>query len=307
MDLLITHANCNDGYHAHLVVKLAFPKIETIFASYRDNLDLERVRDKDVLMVDFSFGREKLLEIKAAAKSLKVIDHHESAMNEVGDLDFCHFDMNHSGAMLAWMRLFPGEDPPRILSYVEDRDLWRFKLPDSKAISALMTNLTNKEINKIFKQNMEIVDAHRMQTSLVENHQIATDAETHLIKMLAQDGNLILRVVNENVRRTCLSHNKIKIGDNFISIVNASENTSEVGNYLCEQKRGGKFECNFAMIWCVSSSGKVMMSLRSNRDNPDATNVAEFASQYGGGGHKHAAGFGTTLDQVKLWLHENAL
>ena len=39
-----------------------------------------------------------------------------------------HFDMNHSGARLAWDYFHPGKEPPKFINYIEDCDLWAWKL-----------------------------------------------------------------------------------------------------------------------------------------------------------------------------------
>ena len=108
----------------------------------------------------------------ARAKSIIVVDHHKSAAEYLGRFkpfhagieedtrrDYgtpllgwntahamanaqngpsiaCCFNMNKSGAMLAWDHYFPGQEPPQLLRHSEDRDLWLFKLEGTREIQA---------------------------------------------------------------------------------------------------------------------------------------------------------------------------
>jgi hypothetical protein len=42
------------------------------------------------------------------------------------------FDMNHSGAARTWEFCFPDEPMPVMIQVIEDRDLWRFVLPETR-------------------------------------------------------------------------------------------------------------------------------------------------------------------------------
>ena len=50
-------------------------------------------------------------------------------------------------------------------------------------------------------------------------------------------------------------------------------------------------------LWYVDSAGKVRVSLRSEGDY----DVSGIAKRYGGGGHKNAAGFTATLEDIAAW------
>ena len=70
------------------------------------------------------------------AAGLIVIDHHKSAMVELHDISNTHFDMTKSGAILSWEFFHPGKEPPKFISYIQDRDLWKWELPYSREFSA---------------------------------------------------------------------------------------------------------------------------------------------------------------------------
>lgn len=48
------------------------------------------------------------------------------------------FDMNRSGSQMAWDYFFPDFARPAMIDYIADRDLWRFKLPGSREIAAVL-------------------------------------------------------------------------------------------------------------------------------------------------------------------------
>jgi oligoribonuclease NrnB/cAMP/cGMP phosphodiesterase (DHH superfamily) len=306
MDLLITHANCNDGYHAHLVVKLAFPRIKTLFCSYGDKIDAKKIKGKDVLIVDFSFNREELLDMKSIANSLTLIDHHKTAMDDLGDLDFCHFDMDHSGAVLAWMKLFPGDDIPKILLYVEDRDLWLHKMPDSKAVSYFMNNSTNDDVSDIFARNVAILDrcrgtrGNQYPPGRPVSRAAFSQLESDLIKEVISTGSIYEKIIKEQVRRTCLYHKPSVRKGVKIAIVNSTSYHSEIGAKLVEMKSGESFIYDYAYIWLLQPDGRVKVSLRANANNPNAADVSEVAKERGGGGHRNAAGYFTNLMEIAI-------
>ena len=157
-DLCIYHANCMDGFTAAWVVARKFPGIELVPASYGDAPP--DVLGKTVLIVDFSYPKPVLEAMARHARLVAVLDHHASAEQalwdfEVKDIWFSdhqgtvcsrfpvrtgkpivHFDMSQSGARLAWQFCHPGHNSPAIVDYVEDRDLWRWVLPESREINA---------------------------------------------------------------------------------------------------------------------------------------------------------------------------
>jgi len=140
--LLITHRSCRDGSAAALAItewyynlpNIYNSSLEIVYAQYGDNT-IPDVTNKHVIITDFSYSREILLEMKKIADSIMVIDHHVSAKDELVNLEFCYFDMNKSGGMLTW-EIFHHTESPLLIKYIQDRDLWTWKLRNSKEISA---------------------------------------------------------------------------------------------------------------------------------------------------------------------------
>ena len=111
------------------------------------------VKDCEVYILDFSYKRETLLEMANSAKSILVLDHHKTAQADLEGIKFAMFDMNQSGAMLAW-KYFSGDvHIPDKIKLVQDRDLWQFKLADTRAFNAgarlIMDDMVPSEFNKV--------------------------------------------------------------------------------------------------------------------------------------------------------------
>ena len=110
--------------------------------------------------MDFSWRtREENIRLSKLANSFHIYDHHKTAQAVLNGLDFATFDMNRSGAGLAWDYLFgkdaPKEHPdgrgniliyesvprPWFINYVEDRDLWNKKLICTDEVNAYIMTL----------------------------------------------------------------------------------------------------------------------------------------------------------------------
>ena len=169
MDIIIFHANSPDGWCGAYIGKIRYPEAVLEPRDHGIPIDVESYRDKDVICVDCNL-RGKNDEVYAIAKSYHVYDHHKSETDIIGK-PYVTYDVNRSGAGLAWDYLF-GKDAPADewldkeprevgkprrwspnfhaqdgsmvpinprrwwVNYVEDRDLWNFKLPMSRAINA---------------------------------------------------------------------------------------------------------------------------------------------------------------------------
>jgi oligoribonuclease NrnB/cAMP/cGMP phosphodiesterase (DHH superfamily) len=232
---------------------------------------------RDIYILDFSYARQVLLSIKAVAKTLLVLDHHKTAEKELEGLDFCKFDMNKSGCRLTWEHFNPGQRSfcPPLIRYVEDRDLWRFHLPDSKQINAAIQSYpfsfeTWEDLN-------ERMDAAVGQSGLVK------------------EGAAILRYQEKKIVEALegafwdISHGTpadyLRMGD----VANVSDVSiiSEIGQRLAAKNPSG-----IGMTF-REANGQRIYSLRSLA--PDGPDVSEIARAQGGGGHKHAAGFTVQL------------
>lgn len=257
--LVIYHAKCPDGIAAAWAAWMVYrPLGEYLPASYGDPPpEDEAVKDRDVILVDFSYPRDALVRLHGAARSLLVLDHHKTAREACEGLAFCTFDAERSGAGLAWDTLHPNTPRPWVIDYTEDRDLWRFRLPDSHAVNAWL----------------------RAQPRTLEGYDAASRVP---LGVAVAEGQVLLaeqRVYIEQEKRKAVMAMVGRFGP--VPVVHTGRHcASEIVGELSEGH-------DFAASW-QERDGLIHYELRSRDGGVD---VSEIARTFGGGGHVRAAGF----------------
>lgn len=269
MDLIITHGKCPDGHAAAIIAKRRYPEAEILAMDHGQSVPFGAVKGKEVLVTDFSWPvPEDNVKLWASAKSFHIFDHHRTAEERLRGFEFVTFDMNRSGAGITWDELFGGPRPWWI-NFVEDRDLWRHALPNSKEVSAYIMSLP------MTIEGWDILD-----------QMMAGDA--------AAQGRGILRHIDRYVKEAVAESQRgfVSIGNGkylTCEIVNALYmNCSEIGNVLAQKADVG-------MTWFERKDGMIAFSLRSVGD----IDVSEIAKMYLGGGHTHAAGFRLCIQDAR--------
>jgi oligoribonuclease NrnB/cAMP/cGMP phosphodiesterase (DHH superfamily) len=257
IDFVIYHSNCSDGFGAAWSAwKLLGNKAEYFAATHGD--EPPNVAGKNVAILDFSYDNSTIKKMISKAKSLIVIDHHKSALVELHDITNTIFDMNKSGARLAWDFFHPGKSPPKFIEYIEDRDLWKWELAYSKEFSAAFAMIPFD-----FEAFTEFEDDSVFRKACKKGSYI-----------LAYSKTVVKKIADQAILRTC--------NGKKVYIVNSSHWMSEIGAKLSP-------DCDFAVVWYYDHDRhEYRVSLRSFHDNID---VSEIAKKFGGGGHKKAAGF----------------
>jgi len=275
-DTILYHGNCPDGFGAAFCAW----KVLGSTATYTPCSHGDPPPDctgKHVAVFDFCWSKDKLRAIQAQTASFVLLDHHISAMNENQDEPFCYFDMKKSGARLAWDFFFPEQPPPKLIEYVQDRDLWTWIMPDSKAFNL----------------------AHDLHAHEFEAWDKLLD-DTAVTKQIEQ-GKTLLKYQTSLVEAIAKKAFKVNWSGKAVYAVNSVNFASDVGNFLSSRD-----DCDFALIWGYNQERKLFeCSLRSD---DDVNNVSLVAKKFGGGGHARAAGFswnGPTIEslfQVELGL-----
>jgi uncharacterized protein len=256
---IVYHKGCADGFGgAWAAWKQLGDAAEYVPAQYGEP-EPEIPDGATVYLIDFSLKRDATLALKQRCPNLTILDHHKTAQAELEGLDFATFDMDKSGAMLAWEHFHPGLPPPALIRYIEDRDLWRWALPDSREISAAL-----------WSYPMDFQTWNRLS-----------------VLRLANEGAAILRYMQQQTAMICNQAREAEVGGIKMPVVNATSLWSEVGEELL--RRYPHLPC--AASYFETKHGKRMWSLRSRGD----FDVSELARSKGGGGHRAAAGFSEPL------------
>lgn len=257
---VLYHHNCPDGFGAAWAAWRHFlDRAEYVPMTYGRKLPLTLA--PVVYLVDFCLPRPELERLAAAGHTVQVIDHHKTNAADAEGWPHAVFDMERSGAMLTWRFFHPATPIPKLIEYVQDRDLWRFMLPASRAVGAWLESWPYDFVTW---------------TGLAQR--IEGD-----FGGVAAEGGALVRFKAQRVKVMADSCRWIRIGGQKVPAANASVFFSEVGEELCLRNPA----VPFAAYWFDRADGSRQWGLRSKH----GFDVSEVAKTYGGGGHQAASGF----------------
>ena len=275
--LCIYHGACDDGFAAAWCVRKALgDDVEFYPGVYQKEPPPHDGRD--IVFVDFSYKRPVLEFMANRARSILILDHHATAAEDLADIEaapqfidwrgaaaidgagnnmFALFDMNRSGAAMAW-DYFIGGERPDFIEYVQDRDLWRKKLPFGDEFTIALRS---------YPQDFKSWD------------RLVNGGAAPLI----QEGHAIQRYYRLRVEELKKSAYLAMLCGHKIAIANAPYfAASEVAGELAAWPDVAFGACFFEV-----ERGRWQYSLRSR----GSFDVSAVARVFGGGGHKMAAGF----------------
>lgn len=266
MKTVIIHDNDNDGLCAAWAVLQANPEA-TCVPMCRDTLPPAHViKDAHVFLLDFCYKTELLSELLEIADSVRIIDHHKTTLatySALSDQDGgrCRltYSDNASSCMLAW-NAYNSTRAPLLLRYVQDRDLYRWELPDSRDYNAGIGKLTS-------------IDDVERAMSRSKNEVIAAG------KIINAERQTRIDAALESARDVKIAGLAVKLTSCNYDVI------SDVGAELAKNRAFG--------ATYSERDGKRFFSLRSAENGMD---VSQVAAKFGGGGNKHAAGFSVSLD-----------
>lgn len=256
-NLVLYHAECTDGFGSAWAIWKRYPEAQFV-PVYHGHPPPVSCAGRAVAIVDFSYSRPILEAMAEQATAIQVLDHHITAQEALNGLPYVHFDLEKSGAVLAW-EWAHGTAVPWLLQYVQDKDLWTWKLPGSREISAGLNS---------YPYDFAVWD------------RLSKDG-------LEQDGQAILRFEQELVKRLIRHQAWVRFEGETVPCVQSAILTSQIGEHLSADHP-------FCLIW-HDRNGRRYFSMRSEATGTD---VARIAVKYGGGGHTHAAGFSVPLREA---------
>lgn len=299
---VLFHADCYDGFGAAYAASKVLRDVEYIPVRYGDPVpDLEA--GSKVYLLDFCPKAHELLDLWRQSTSVTVLDHHKSAISvldmvanaireECGKPAYhymqdtgrsmhwnrsphcpCTFHAklttSQSAAVIASHHFAPNQTSPLLLRYVQDADLWRWKLPESRAVNAyIRTHPMEFEIWERLEEQLRTSDG---------------------INRAATVGSAVVRHVQGIVELACRFHQVQAFGEHVVPWVNSPVYRSEIGERLLEMHPNAPF----AIIHYQDAGGDVNFSLRSRSNEFD---VSEIARLHGGGGHATAASFRVSVE-----------
>lgn len=288
-DIVVYHDKCMDGFTAAWACWVRWGDEPVYVArNYGMAPDID-VAGKNVLIVDFSFPEATLRELAASgANAIVVLDHHKTAEEAlepfqieeitpgfinsdnvelaISDMVKLHhvpivavFDMDRSGAGMAWDFANEAAPRPMLIDLVEDRDLWRFELGDDSKFLHLALTAGETSFERWRSINADI-DA-----AIAKGEAIAAWRD---------------QLVDEIVERATVI---VIDGEYGMGVDCPYGLASDVGHRLLQDWPHTRFAAAI-----VRGEQTISYSLRSTDDRAD---VSAIASRFGGGGHRNAAGF----------------
>ena len=281
--LIIFHSHCPDGFASALSAWMHFGSDAEYLALNHDQQPPE-VKGRSVFVLDIVFSRPIMEQLNQQAHSLVVLDHHRSAANDMrGFRCMCghvHFNLNKSACRLAWEYFHPDEDAPSLIRYVEDNDLYRFKIPGSVEYLAALTAgpYSFTRWAAILAMSSPEMEAFMQRGKVIQAH----------ARKLAESMAVEAYPVEVNGHRGLMANAPFVLH-------------TEVGQILNRQSG------TFSLMWCMDNNGsRVRIGLRS----VDDFDLIPLAKSFGGGGHQNSAGFRLPLNRLpelldgKLQNHE---
>ncbi len=279
MIICLYHSRCMDGKGAAAIVHKKHNNVKAYPVQYNEELPipLDDFNGSTVYIVDFSLPVDLMAQIIGRSHKTIWIDHHKTALpilKELSEKQSNFFDspekctafieMGESGASLAWYSIFGHTTPPPIVPYIRDRDLWLWKLPFSREVSAALA--------KRFPDN---------------DYRGLLDLDP---RDLIGEGKRLYEKTRADCAKNARRSFYVKFHGISAKMVNTYTLISETGEYILEN-----MDVDLAiMFW--REPDKWVYSLRS-RGDVDASVLAKY---HGGGGHKQAAGLSGPWDPSQL-------
>ncbi len=270
--MVLYHADCMDGYASAWAAWKEFANTAH-YQAVRHRSPLPQFPEgAEIYIVDFCYPIDVLVSAAKTASKIVVLDHHISAQKDFqtyqnhstipDNIEF-NFVQVHSGCMIVWQYFQGNAEPPKLLQHIEDHDLWRHQLPKTEEIcKALYLHLP-------------------VHFSEFEKIKLST---------LQQEGEVLVKQQQLNVSRLLKARHNVCLSNKKGLAVNApSIFSSDLGHALA--KKSGTFGLTY---YFHGKRQCYECGLRSTGD----FDVSELAREFGGGGHKNAAGF--SVDQATL-------
>ena len=292
------HKNCTDGITAAWCVRREYPNANFIpLWPSQDRVDEKHYKGKDVYFVDVCTEGKLLKKICSKAKSVIILDHHKTYKDilEKFDTKKCKakvevvFDMSRAGCQIAWDYIEcevkgqsrsrkKSKNRPFFVNYVADRDLWQFKLKDSKLVNTALYDLGYIKFEKL-DELYKIWEK--------DKHQQLIDDE--LIPYAKIVDSINEKAIGMAMRYANKAEMKIKKKSYSVWLTSVPGHLkSETCNRLCSKKFKNGKEPDFSINWQHDyPTGQWWISARASKN----INLTEVLKDLGGGGHPLAAGF----------------
>lgn len=281
MSIHVLYHDDADGYASALAAYLKFGEFaKYISVQYGQGFPMETISSNaDIYILDFSYAREILDEVSLQVNSLTVIDHHETARDQLADLPYAIFDMEKSGATMSWEFFHPEKEVPYLFRLVEDHDLWKFELEHTRAFDlGMATSGKYSNIQFWYQVFMNPIMLH----DVIQRGQPLVDQQDARIRSFFKKKHYRI----------------IDIDGHQVAVYNLTGNTFEISHFATEAIK--QLDVDYTISYFFTSAGEMALSYRSSRKSN--IHVGHLCRKQGGGGHRNAAGAKLTMEQSYEFL-----
>jgi uncharacterized protein len=265
------HNNCPDGFGSALAAYLKFGDRSEYIGVKHQQDPPEMEPGSEVYILDFSYPRSVMEDLLEQHTQVITLDHHKTAQEALLGLRGALFDMQRSGAMISWEYFHPDREIPDLFRYIQDRDLWNWKLEHTKEITAGLQLLPQE-----FDVWLDLLTPAGLEQLQQEGATISRYQTKEIAGML------------KHVYLDSLPPYQAPTGEWItgqpIPIINCSN--YDIVSELCHQMLDEYPDYPYVASWLRGQSS-ISYSLRSQPD----FDCSAIAKLYGGGGHKNSAGF----------------
>jgi len=264
------HKSDLDGHCSGAIVKYFFPECEMTGVDYKSVLDLDEIgRDETVYVLDFSFDRETMDKLNQKAE-LIWMDHHKSSIDDCAGLFIEGLRrIGSAGCELTWEYLCVSgqvfRTMPQAVHYIGRHDVLDHSDPNVLLFQYGMRSLEYTHPgSEIWKEVLERFNPKRVD-DLIKIGRITLSYQENQNKLIA--GAMAYEAIFHGYRAI---------------VMNLPFANSQVFKSVYDPDK------HDIMVLFGIKNGEVKYTLFC--DKPDI-DVSEIAKQYGGGGHRGAAGF----------------
>ena len=271
---------CPDGLAAAWVALKKFPGSKTIpcaYPSYDTPFDhIPYMVNKQVVVVDFSVHPLVIDAWKKNGCDVTIIDHHQTAIEFLSSIRSQLkgiLDCRKCGAVLTWEYYFPDKPIPAFLYLVQDSDcgkLW--ELPQEEYWDSDASYF--HKYSSMMGRSYSFYD----QIENLSNEELVKIAREHVGDFLVKKRKSCERKMPSFVRGKL---------DNY-TVGYVYLNSGSISSDLAKMYLDLNPDVDLAFINVKDNKVSLRSSVGKN------INVAAIASDFGGGGHKNAAGFTLT-------------
>jgi len=275
---VLYHGGCPDGFGGAYAAWKKFGNMAEYIPLKHGKPAPKNLEGKELYFVDFCYPQQIIDTLAGHAKSITVLDHHEGVRDVATQFPGV-FDTNHSGATIAWSYFHPNTPVPTLLKYVEDGDLYRFGLPNSREVLAYVYTLTDSF------SSFDIQNTEKWDTFVTELEDVSE--RTRIVETGRMFAQYHEHVVAHGIHRAEIVRFE---GYECYLTGSSGEFASDIGSRLTRLKPP------IALIVSADAEG-VRVSLRGD----GSVDVAALARIYGGNGHPVSAGFRVPFGTPVPW------